>query len=129
MDHCSSTGGSEVTHHAIRHTFHLAVNGGERHRFAILVAAECFAAEGYRVKDMTSYLNSPYVPDLVVSREERFVSGAHRKNAEVTYWVEVIDTSDPPRDFVRPPAEVVKIDISKCATFDACIEAIKRSIP
>lgn len=113
----------------VRHIFHLTVNGGERHRYAILIAAEVAASKGYKVKDMTAYTQSPYQPDLVLEHQDRFISGPRRHNGTVTYWLEVVDTSDPPRDFVRLPNELLRVDISKCVSLDECVEAIKRGIP
>ena len=78
---------------------------------------------------MTRYTQSPYQPDLIISKQDRFIDGPRRSTKTVTYWVEVIDTSDPPREFVRPPAEVLKINISKAKTLDECVDIVKRSIP
>ncbi len=113
----------------VRHIFHLTVNGGERHRYAILMAAEVAAAKGYRVDDMTAFTQSPYQPDLVIGKADRFISGPHRKNGIVKWWVEIVDSSDPPREWVRLPNELLRIDISRCATLDECLDAIKRGIP
>ena len=111
----------------VRHIFHLTCGGGERHRYCILIAAEVAASKGYKVDDMTKFSDSPMVPDLVLKKQDRFVSGPRRNNGTVTYWIEVIDTSDPPRELKHP--ELLKIDISKCASLDECVDAIKRGIP
>ena len=115
---------------AVRHIFHLVVNGGERHRFAI--------------DDMTRWTQNPYQPDLIIRTEDRFhTGGAHRKNAIVTYWVEIVDSllaaeiaaakgyqiSDPPREFIRAPAEILRIDIAKCKTLEEIVSLIKERIP
>jgi len=114
----------------INHIFHLVVNGGEWHRYAILLAAEIAASKGYQTEDMTRWTHNPYQPDLIIRTEDRFrTGGAHRKNATVTYWVEIVDSSDPPREFVRAPAEILKIDIAKCKTLEEVVSLIKERIP
>jgi hypothetical protein len=121
-----------MTDNRSRHIFHLALGGGERHRFAIAIAAEIAASKGYRVEDMTAWTQSPYVPDLVLKKQDRFIHGPRRNNASVTYWVEIIDTSDPPREWVKLPNEILKIDISRCPGFDGpegIVETIRRCVP
>jgi len=113
----------------VRHIFHLTCGGGERHRYCILIAAEVAAAKGYKLEDMTRYTQNPYQPDLIIWKQDRFVSGPRRNNGRSTFWVEIIDTSDPPREWVRLPNELLRIDISKCATLEECVNAIKRGIP
>ena len=118
-----------MTAEPLRSIFHLVAQGGERHRHAILLAAEIAASKGYRVEDMTRFTQNPYQPDLIIKKQDRFIDGPRRATKTTTFWIEIIDTSDPPREFVRPPAEILKIDISKCGTMDEVISTIKRSLP
>ena len=124
-----SCGGDVVMRTAVTHLLKVAVNGGEDHKLAIAEAAVLYADSGYRVHDTTILQASPYRPDLIVSKTDRFISGAHRKTMMETYWIEIVDSSMPPRDFVKLPNPIIRIDIGKCKDANERIEKIRRSVP
>ena len=78
---------------------------------------------------MTRYVQSPYQPDLIISKQDRFIDGPRRSTKTTVFWIEIVDTSSPPREFVRLPGELLSIDIAKCANLDEVVDSIKRSIP
>jgi hypothetical protein len=105
------------------------VGGGERHRYAILLAAEVAAAKGYRVADMTIWGRGSHRPDLVISRREKFQDGARRTHRTLTYWLEIVDTHDPDRKWIKPPCDdILKIRIAD-KTLDEVVDELKRVIP
>lgn len=121
-----------MPHDGVSHIFRIQVGGGERHRFGILLAAEIAAAKGWRVHDTTSYSQSPFRPDLIISKTDRYASGPFRKNRTTTFWIDVVDSHDPRPDWKAkglPCDDVLIIDIGKCANLDECVNVIRRSIP
>lgn len=118
-----------MRHENVTHLLRIATAGGEDHKLAIAEAAVLFADAGYRVSDMTAYTTSPYRPDLIVSKSDRFIDGAHRKTVTVTSWIEIVDSSMPPRDFVKVPGQLIRIDIGDCKNADERIKKIRNAIP
>ena len=118
-----------MSHANVSHLLKIAVGGGEDHKLAIAELAVLLADAGHKVHDTTIYSDSPYRPDLISSKQDRFIDGAHRKMITMVYWWEIFDTSDPPRDFVKVPGQLMKIDISKCANADERIKKLKQAIP
>ena len=129
MEHSISTQEVlRVNRTKVTHLLKIATGGGEAHKLAIAEAAVLFADAGYRGHDTTTLSDSPYRPDLIVSKTDRFIDGAHRKMRTETYWIEVVDTSMPPRTFVKLPYSLIRIDIGDCTTADERIERIRRAI-
>src|SRR3990167_573659 len=111
----------------VTHLLKLSVKGGEDHKLAIAEAAVLFADAGYRVHDMTVWQDSPYRPDLIISKMDKFVTATgNMVNKTQTYWVEIVDSSMPPRDFVKTPNPIIRIDIGGCHTADERIAKIKQ---
>lgn len=113
----------------VRHIYRIVGGGGENHELAIAEAAVLFVRSGYKVHDMTAYTESPYRPDLIVSKTDRYVSGAHRANRTDTFWIEIVDSSMPPRDFVKVPGTLIRIDIGRCKDDNERVSQLRKSIP
>lgn len=97
------------------HFHRLSVNGSELHRYGILMASEIAASKGYRLTDMTTLQTSPYRPDLIISKTERFLDGAHRRNETVTLWIDIVCSHDPRTDWSKkglPCDDIIIIDLS-----------------
>ena len=92
-----------------RATLRLSLGGGTRHRLATLIAAEVALEKGYHLEDTTTWRGGKAIPDLVLSK-----NGRNWKD-RFTYWIEVLSTHDPKRDWqlrgysVR---DVLTLDIS-----------------
>ena len=120
-----------MSHQSVTHLFHLSVNGGEKHRFAILLAAEIAAGKGWKVHDMTAYTQAPFRPDLIISKRDKMLAGPHRSDKTITFWLDVVDSHDPRTDWRKknlPCDDVLIVDISGL-TLDDIADAIRRTIP
>ena len=106
-----------MSHENVSHMIRISVNGSELHRYGILLASEIASAAGYHLQDMTLIQTSPYRPDLIISKTERFLDGAHRKNMTTTYWIDLVISHDPRREWAKkglPCDDVIIIDLSDC---------------
>lgn len=99
--------------------FHIALGGGDRHKLGICAMAIAATNNGYKVENMDSYRpgHKGEVPDLIISRQEKMISGPRRYQKSFRYRVEIIDTNDPVPD---PEAsllmgfdDVVKVELKK----------------
>ena len=74
---------------------------------------------------------SPYRPDLIISKREKFIDGAHRTHRKFTLWIDIVDTHDPRPDWKAkglPCDDVVIIDIAGLDP-NEIVKRIKERIP
>ena len=79
--------------------FHVKVGGATRHKITTMAYAVIAAEKGWRVEDNTRLIaqKGDEIPDLVISKEDRFHDGARRYKKTLRYAIEIVDTHDPER--------------------------------
>ena len=109
-----------------RATLRLSLGGGVRHRLATLIAAEVAIEKGYRLEDTTAWRGGRAIPDLIITKDGR--NWKDRKS----WWVEVVDTHDPRREWKLKGYSVVDVfvlDISDLETLDDIYRRASEVIP
>ena len=105
-----------MTAEPLRSIFHLKVGGGTRHKIATMAFAVIAAEKGFRIEDSSRIIpqKGDELPDLVISKEDRFHDGAKRYKKVLRWAIEVVDTHDPIRRENWPGYEdTLKVYIKK----------------
>ena len=88
-----------MTSEPLRSIFHLKTGGGTRHKIATMAFAVIAAERGFRIEDNTRIVpqKGDELPDLVISKEDRFHDGAKRYKKVLRWAIEIVDSHDPVR--------------------------------
>ena len=105
-----------MTAEPLRSIFHLKVGGATRHKIATCAMAVVAAHAGFKIEDNTRIVpqKGDELPDLVISKEDRFHDGAKRYKKVLRWAIEIVDTHDPKRAENWPGYEdVLRVYIKK----------------
>ena len=103
---------------------HLKLGGGIRHKIATCAMAVVAAHGGFKIEDNTRIVpqKGDELPDLVISKEDRFHDGAKRYTKVLRWAIEVVDTHEPKRAERWPGYEdTLKVFIKKAENW--CLDA------
>src|SRR3990167_8647543 len=107
---------STMTSEPLRSIFHIKAGGATCHKIATMAFAVIAAEKGFRIEDSSRIVpqKGDELPDLVISKEDRFHDGAKRYKKVLRWAIEVVDTHDPIRRENWPGYEdTLKVYIKK----------------